>query len=249
MSTIDNVRNQDIELEFKDGFAETQILKDVYPDVKVYRGEVKAGNTAAPETYARAHQIIAFTDGKGYVTTPKKAFNITELSFFIAEPGQPFEIHAASDSDLIYTKFIVRLTDHDIEVYNDFHIVLPYFLPISQAQEYYQACKTPGTRNWTVLATKRLNRCLMGVVEAPNGGGTFEKGHPAVAQFNVILDKADMKFAVQGKGEVEQHPGDVSYVLAGLDHQLYADPGKCTHYIWFEHYVQEIGYIVTNPHF
>lgn len=244
---IDNAKNEDIKLNFINGFAEARLLEGVYPDVEVYRGKILSKCDAVPEIYDRAHQIIAFTSGTGYITTPGKAYNITELSFFIAELGQPFKIHAVED--LVYTKFVVKLSDHDMEVYNSFHIVLPYFLPISQAQEYYQSCKTPGTRSWTVLATKRLNRCLMGVVKSPNGGGTFEKGHPAVAQWNVILDDADMKFAVQGKGEVEQHPGDVSYVLAGLDHQLYAEPGKCVHYIWFEHYVQDIDYIVTNPHF
>ncbi len=242
---IANVKNGDIVLNFKDGYAETQVLEDIYPMIRVFRCAIKAGTTITPETYNKAHQILSFTNGAGYITTPKKAFNITELSFFIAELGEAFSIHATTD--LVYTKLVVDLTDSDMEVYRKFHIALPYFLPISLAQEYCQSCKTEGTQSWTVLATKRLNRCLMGVCKSSVGGGTFEDGHPAVAQWNIILDGADMKLNVEGE-EITQKPGDISYVEAGKAHQLYADAGKVVHYIWFEHYVQEKDYIVTNPH-
>jgi len=241
---VHSVSKDDIKLEFRDGFAETRILSEVYPQVQVYRGVLKAGCNAKPTVYDKAHHIFSFTSGTGYITTKDKAYNITELSFFIANLGETFEIHASTD--LVYTKFVVELTDHDMEVYNTFHIVLPYFLPISEAQEYWQSCKTPGTRSWTVLATKRLNRCLMGVVESDRAGGTFEKGHPAVAQWNVILDDAKMTLDVEGEC-VEQNGGDVSYVKAGLDHCLSCDETGKTHYIWFEHYVQEKDYIVTYP--
>jgi len=241
---VHSVRNEDIRLEFHDGFAETRVLEEVYPQVQVYRGVLKAGSKAKPTVYSKAHQVICFTEGTGYVTTPKKAYNIDELSFFIANLDEEFELYAATD--LVYTKFIVDLTDHDMEIYNDFHIVLPYFLPISAAQEYYQACKTPGTRSWSILTTKRLNRMLLGVVESDRPGGCFEKGHPSVAQWNVILPGGDMTLDIEGE-VVEQKAGDVSYVEAGLDHNLASGEGGKTRYIWFEHFVQEVGYIQSFP--
>ncbi|MEN6313793.1 MAG: hypothetical protein ABFD25_06055 [Clostridiaceae bacterium] len=241
---LHSVRNEDIQLHFENGFAETRVLNDVYPSVQVYRGVLKEGCNARPTVYHQAHQIFSFTGGTGYVTTRDKAYNITELSFFIANLDEPFKIHATTE--LVYTKFVVDLTDHDMKIYNTFHIVLPYFISISNAQEYWQSCKTPGTRSWTILATKRLNRCLMGVVESNSAGGTFEKGHPAVAQWNIILNDADMILDVEGE-KTPQKPGDISYVEAGLDHCLSCDGKGKTHYIWFEHYVQEKDYIVTNP--
>lgn len=242
---IDFVKNEEINLDFQNGFAQSRVLKDVYPLVQVYRGAIWKGYNAYPEIHAQAHQIICLTEGTGYIECRDKAYNIGELSFFIANPGEPFMIHATTQ--ITFTKFVVELTDHDMAVFNDFHIVLPYFLPISQAQEYWQACKTPGTRNWTILSAKRLNRCLMGVVECDGAGGTFEKGHPAVAQWNVILKGADMTLTVEDE-TISQRPGDISYVTAGLDHSLASSENGKTYYIWFEHYVQEKDYIVTNPH-
>lgn len=241
-----NVKNEDIVLSFQNGFAQTQVMSDVYPQVKVFRCAVKAGTTIRSRAYSKAHQILALTGGNGYITTLQRVYNVDELSFFIANLDEEFTIHAVTD--MVYTKFVVELTEHDMEVFNTFHIVLPYFLSIGNAQEYWQSCKAENTRSWTVLATKRLNRCLMGVVRSENGGGTFEKGHPAVAQWNIILDGADMRLYVESESEAAQHPGDISYVEAGKDHHLYAEPGKRVHYIWFEHYVQEKDYIVTNPH-
>ena len=80
----------------------------------------------------------------------------------------------------------------------------------------------------------------MGVVECDGAGGTFEKGHPAVAQWNVILKGADMTLTVEDE-TISQRPGDISYVTAGLDHSLASSENGKTYYIWFEHYVQEKG--------
>ena len=74
----------------------------------------------------------------------------------------------------------------------------------------------------------------------------MEKGHPAVAQWNVLFGETDLLLTVDGES-VSQQGGDFSYVKAGLDHSLHCMPGKTIHYIWFEHYVQEKDYLVSYP--
>ena len=124
-------------------------------------------------------------------------------------------------------------------------MTLPFFCPVSQGIEYYQSCKTPGTRSWAILVGGQLNRILFGVVKSENGG-TIEKGHPPVAQWNVILGDSDLTLTI-GDESIDQRGGDFSYVPAGPDHSLVSKPGKELDYIWFEFYVQEIDYIVKNP--
>ena len=70
------------------------------------------------------------------------------------------------------------------------------------------------------------------------GEGTVEKGHPAVDQWNYGLDNADFKLTVANES-VAHHAGDSSFVPAGLDHSLTAEPGKEVAYIWFERFVKE----------
>ena len=241
--SIDHVRSEDIVLNFKDGFAETEMLPGVCSDVRSYRCVLKAGYTVTPKTYSRAHQVLCLTSGEGYITTPKRAYNITELSFFIANFEEGFTIHAATD--LTYTKFVVDLTDHDMEEYQKGHVILPFFRKWTDGIEYYQDCKSEQVRSWNILVGGQLNRLLFGIVRSREGG-TVEKGHPAVAQWNVILEDSDLILTINDES-LDQKSGDFSYVPAGPDHSLVAKPGKHLNYIWFEHYVQEIDYIVKNP--
>ncbi len=242
--SITHVKNKDINLEFSKGFAQAELLAGVYPGVYMYRCVLKAGGSITPEIYGEALQLLCLTDGEGYITTPKQAFQINELSFFLANLNEEFTVHAATD--LTFTKCIVDLTAKDMEMYGKKHLVLPFFCKLSQDREYWQSCKTPGTRSWSIISAKQQNRLLVGVCMG-HDGGTIEKGHPALAQWNIILKDSDLVLTVDNE-EIEQQDGDASYIPAGLDHSLVSKPGQSVNYIWIEHYIQEVDYIVTNPH-
>ena len=116
-------------------------------------------------------------------------------------------------------------------------MVLPSFKRFSECEPYDQSCKGPHTQSWTVIADGNLARVLMGDVKA-EGEGTKERGHAEVAQWNYCLPGSDFHFTVEEE-TVNHYEGDFSYVTAGLDHSLIADPGKTVFYIWFEHWVEE----------
>ncbi len=248
---IAHVNKEEIVLEFKNGFAQTEMLAGSYKGgVHAFRCALKAGHTVKPEICPRTLQILCLTDGKGAIITPDRAYAVNEVSFYVADPASVFSIHAATD--MVYTMFAVEQTVHDLERYEAFHLAVPFFCPLSDCVEYCQSCKTANTRSWSVIPTKRLCRVLMGVAEA-NGQregtveGTSEVGHPAVAQWNVPYGDTEMTLTVDGES-IDQKAGDFSYVPAGLDHSLLTRPGKNLHYVWFEHYVQEVDYLVSNPH-
>ena len=60
-----------------------------------------------------------------------------------------------------------------------------------------------------------------------------------MAQWNYALPGSDFILTVDGES-TPQRDGDWSFVPAGLDHSLVAEPGKLVYYIWFEHLVDEI---------
>jgi len=230
------VKKEDIKLDFVNGFAMTEMLPGAYeyPPVKNFRGVVKAGCCASPEVPVDKMQVYCLTDGRGYVTTQDKVFTVEELSFFVPEYGTPFTIHALTE--MTFTMFEVTMGPRDWEVYNRSHTVMPFFRKVSDSEEYWQDCKTPGTRSWSIINGKQLYPIICGVV-ASGEGGTIEKGHPSVAQWNVILEDTDLDLTIAGEGTVEQKGGDFSYVPAGPDHSLVARPGKHLKYIWFEYFV------------
>ena len=222
---------------FQNGYGETEWLPEVYPLIRTYKCVLKAGNSICPELFSDKTQRFCFTDGTGYITSPKKAYNIEEISFFIPDfSAEEFQIHAVTD--LEYMKLVVDMLDSDKAAYEDTHMVLPSFKKFSELEEYDQSCKGPHTRSWSVVHSGNLGRVLMGIVRA-EGEGTDEKGHPSVAQWNYCLKGSDFKLTVDGE-TIDTKEGDWSYVPAGLDHSLLAEPGKKVFYIWFEHKVEEV---------
>lgn len=244
---VNHVGREQIKLDFKDGFAKTELLKGSYDGgVRVYRCELKAGCSVQPKVDKATLQILCLTNGCGAVVTPVKSFAVNEPSFFAPDPDGEYSLHAGTD--MSYTMFVVEQTENDQKRYEDFHMALPFFKPLSQCTEYIQkSCKTKNTRSLSVIPTKRFCRVLMGVAESwGDKEGTFEKGHPAVAQWNVPFGDTEHILDVEGE-TVVQRTGDVSFVPAGLDHSLYTEGNNHAIYIWFEHYVQEVGYLVSYP--
>lgn len=247
---IDYVKKEDIVLNFRDGFAQTELLPGTYKGgVRAYRCVLKAGATVFPETKHDTLQVLCITSGRGAVFTDSQVYAVNEPSVFVADPYGSFSIHAGTD--VTYTMFVVEQKDGDIERFDAFHLLLPFFRPLSQGVEYVQSCKTEHSRSFSLIPTKRLCRILMGCCTADGTisnsvEGTIEKGHPAVAQWNVTYGDTDLTLTVDGES-VDIKTDDFSYVEAGLDHSLTTKPGSKLSYIWFEHYIKEKDYLISYP--
>lgn len=247
---INYVKKKDLNPEMKDGFGQVEMLAGTYDGgVRAFRCKLNAGCHVSPEMIPDTLQIFCLTDGKGAVITPEGAFSIDEVSFFVPDPDSSCTFHASTDME--YTMFVVEQKPTDLDRYRAFHMKLPFFKGLSQCTEYVQDCHSANCRSYSVIPTKRLCRVLMGVCEASAENSTelegcLEKGHPAVAQWNVLFGDTDLLLTVEDES-VDQEAGDFSYVKAGLDHALQCKPGKKIHYIWFEHYVQEKDYLVSYP--
>ena len=129
-------------------------------------------------------------------------------------------------------------------MYQECHIRLPYFTLISDAVIYDQDCKGPNTSSWWIFSPKQLGRIMLGVVRAV-GEGTVEKGHDRVEQWNYCLGNSDFNMTVEDAPVVNHKAGEWSYIPAGFDHSLLADPGKEIYYVWYEHYVREKDFCVS----
>lgn len=218
------------------GFSRMEMLPGTFPGAHNYKCFLKAGHDVQPEKYADKTAVYCFTAGKGYVTTDKFARNVTELAFFVPDfDNGDFTIHAVEDLEFLC--LVLDMTEGDHKNYAACHTTLPIFRSFSETHEYTQDCKGPHTRSWRVLYSGEVGRNLLGVVKAV-GEGTVEKGHPAVDQWNYGLDNADFTLTVENES-VAHHAGDWSFVPAGLDHSLTAEPGKEVAYIWFERFVKE----------
>ena len=230
--------SSEIEKNFDaNGFAKMELLPGTYSGgITNYKCFLKAGKTYSPELYAGKTVLLIFGKGKGYLCDAESSYNICELSFYVPDfDKQTYTIHAVEDMEFIFS--IVEMNEWDMEGFNACHNYLPAFKRMSQCDRYLQDCKGPHTMSWHVFTSKQIGRIMVGIVRAV-GEGTVEKGHPSVEQWNYCIGNADFTLTV-GDESVNTKSGDWSYVPAGLDHSLTAEPGKEVFYVWYEHFTQE----------
>ncbi len=241
-----NVRSEDIDLTFVNGVAETEILSGALPNVKTYRGAIKAGATLSANANPRILSSYIIQDGNGYIVASKKVHEITELSFFFASLEEPFTMTAFTD--ITYTKFDLYLSDYDLQRYDESHLVLPLFRKESDCLVYTQNVKLTenDTEQRSVVVGKQMIRIVMGSNHAEAGSGFYEIGHAAVAQYNICHGRCNFTMEVDGH-KFHQKAGDVCYIKAGLPHGSQVPADGHLDYVYYELYVQEKDFLKVFP--
>lgn len=237
--------DEDLQKTFnQNGFAMCELLPGTYKGgIRNYKCWLKAGNAVAPDLHADETVLLMFGKGKGYITSGKNLFTVDEPSFYAPNfDRERYTVHAAEDMEFILS--VVERNEDDRKLYDACHVRLPFFLPYSDGCAYDQDCKGPHTTSWMILGARQLGRIMVGVVRAV-GEGTTEKGHPKVEQWNYCLGDSDFHLKVDDCPAEPHKAGDWSYVPAGYDHALVADPGKEVFYVWYEHYTREKDFCVA----
>ena len=87
MSLIQVARYSDVKYDFKDGFARVPVLENAFDQASFAHCALQPGHSVSPAVFSvtEHNQIFFFTKGKGYVTTPRQAWNINEPGVFVPE--------------------------------------------------------------------------------------------------------------------------------------------------------------------
>lgn len=233
----------DVEKKFENGYSQLELPLDRDFDeirhygIKFYRCNLKNGASVMPKLENNAIVLLIFNGKAAYIRYGGEVFNVSELSFFIPDFDKQAYTVGALEEDVEFIMGVFPMNDWDQKQYKHWHKHLPFFKPYTEATEYGQSCKLPGTHSWTILQGMMLGHVTVGVVRAV-GAGTDEKGHPEVHQWNYCLPGCDFTLDVEGE-TCGQKPGDFSFVLAGKDHKLLAKPGKEVFYVWVEYYSED----------
>ena len=100
MCQIKVARYKDDKHEFKNGFSSCPVLTGAYSQASFARCRLQPGCEVEPKRYPleEHNQIFVFFGGKGFITTPREAWNITEVSVFVPEfDKEPFVIRTSAD--------------------------------------------------------------------------------------------------------------------------------------------------------
>jgi len=223
----------------QNGIDVVELLPGTHNEVKAYKYYMKAGSCLTPELLSESSILYVF-DGKGVgILRDEEAVRELDTVCFYAPnyDKMPYTIQAVTDFEFV--QFVANMDSHDRGMVAVAALHLPFFRTEVQCDRYDQNCKTPGTISRTVLFGEfdRLGRITCGICQGGDCGGTVEKGHPEVDQWNYALNNSDYQMTV-GSGDDAEHydrkAGDWDYIPAGPDHTLYARAGKEVHYVWIE---------------
>ena len=228
------VRNYD-----EKGIDVMELQPGTHDEVRAYKYFMKAGSVVTPEIF-KDKSVLYIFDGKGdaILKDEEGERRLNTVCFYAPDYNKAsYSIYAVTD--LAFIKVVADMDSHDKEMMANSRLHLPFFRRESQCDRYDQDCKTPGTISRTVLFGEfdRLGRLTCGICQGGNCGGTVEKGHPEVDQWNFALGDSDYQLTVGSQEDAvtyDRRAGDWDYIPAGPDHNLYAGSGKTVHYVWVE---------------
>ena len=78
MGLVKVAKRSDITFDYNNGYAEVEVLKGEAEQARFMRCSLQPGASIKPALYTtKEHtQVFLFLEGKGYVVTPRKGFNI-----------------------------------------------------------------------------------------------------------------------------------------------------------------------------
>ena len=141
MALVKISKGADIRHEYTDGVSRVPVLEGAYKDAAVERISLQPGAELSPALYSKTehNQVFLITAGKGYIATPRRVFNITEVSVFVPDfDKEQFTFHCAADAKecMEIVHFVTELNDYDKTCLKEAHLTLPRFRGVSQAWHY-----------------------------------------------------------------------------------------------------------------
>ena len=118
MALVKISKGADIRHEYTDGVSRVPVLEGAYKDAAVERISLQPGAELSPALYSKTehNQVFLITAGKGYIATPRRVFNITEVSVFVPDfDKEQFTFHCAADAKecMEIVHFVTELNDYD----------------------------------------------------------------------------------------------------------------------------------------
>lgn len=239
MGLIKVSKRKDVAFDYHDGFAQVEVLKGECDQARFVRCSLQPGKSIKPELYnTKEHtQVFMFLEGKGYVVTPRKGFNI-EKGFAIFVPDydtEEFEIVCSADSKkpLEFLHIITELNDYDKHCLYASKMRLPRFRNLEDGWSYYEDFKSEDVDSRMLLEHRNLGRVSCGAVLGEGPSVVGQHIHDALMQWYIMLPGSRMTYTAGGES-VLLEGGDISYTPTGYYHGSEAEEGDRFDYIWFE---------------
>ena len=239
MSNIKVARYGDVKHSFSNGYSHQPVLEGEFDQAHFEHCAIEPGHSVSPAIYSvkEHNQLFIFTKGKGYITTPRQAWNITEVAIFVPEfDAEQFTITCAVDSKepLQFLHIVTELNDYDKTCLVESRMVLPRFRTLKDGWTYDEDFKdNENTTSMMLIEHRNLGRLSMGAVMGKGPCVIGQHIHNELAQWYFPLPGSSFTYTAGGE-ELKMANCDLSYTPTGFYHGSTAAEGEVYDYIWFE---------------
>lgn len=233
MGIIQFQKKKDMVFEkMPNGVSRAEMLPGMVEGVHTYKCQIKAGDVVEMEVFSDITQLIYFTEGEGYVTTAKKAFNITEPSLFIPNMDKESNmLHAVTDMEFLQLTCEMLPADH--EQWEHWHIALPRFCPISGCIEYVEGFRPEDIHAYSILDTHFITRMTMGAIIGQGPNKAEPHSHNNLYQWYYGMKGTKFIYRAADE-EIELSHGDWAFIPINIEHSIEIKEGEQVNYVWFE---------------
>ena len=223
---------------YVNGVSRVSILEGAYKDAAVERISLQPGADFSAELYTREqhNQVFLITAGKGYIVTPRRVFNITEVSVFVPDfDKESVTFHCAADAKetMEVVHFVTELNDYDKTCLKEAHMSLPRFRGVSGAWHYKEDFTGADIQQMMLLEHRNLGRLSMGANFGTGPNYIGQHIHNELEQWYIMLPGASFTYTAENE-KIHVQGGDITYTPHGSHHGSECADGEKFAYVWFE---------------
>ena len=174
--------------------------------------------------------------GKGYIVTPRRVFNIKEVSVFVPDfDKEQFTFHCAADAKecMEIVHFVTELNDYDKTCLKEAHLTLPRFRGVSQAWHYKEDFTGADIQQMMMLEHRNLGRLSMGANFGTGPNYIGQHIHNELEQWYIMLPGASFTYTAEDE-KIHVEGGDITFTPHGSHHGSECADGEKFAYVWFE---------------
>lgn len=215
MALVKISRGADIQHNYVNGVSRVSILEGAYKDATVERISLQPGADFSAELYTREqhNQVFLITAGKGYIVTPRRVFNITEVSVFVPDfDKESVTFHCAADAKetMEIVHFVTELNDYDKTCLKEAHMSLPRFRGVSGAWHYKEDFTGADIQQMMLLEHRNLGRLSMGANFGTGPNYIGQHIHNELEQWYIMLPGASFTYTAENE-KIHVQGGDITY--------------------------------------
>ena len=210
MALVKISKGADIRHEYTDGVSRVPVLEGAYKDAAVERISLQPGAELSPALYSKTehNQVFLITAGKGYIATPRRVFNITEVSVFVPDfDKEQFTFHCAADAK--------------------------EFRGVSQAWHYKEDFTGADIQQMMMIEHRNLGRLSMGANFGTGPNYIGQHIHNELEQWYIMLPGASFTYTAEDE-KIHVEGGDITFTPHGSHHGSECAEGERFAYVWFE---------------